>query len=289
MSSSSCHHRCRRTGPRVRSIPVPESWATSGVDLHLDLAGTRGRAGAGAGAAGGGADRPAGARHPAAVVPGAGRRPAHRPQHGRRRRTGSWSPRDGWWPGRARAPWSPSGSSRRPPRGSPRRRPRSPGTSLGPARRTSPRSRERPGWRRPGGRWPRRPRTRTATATRAGGPSCAEALADYLARARGVHADAERIVVCAGFTQALGAALRRRCGPAAPGRWRPRPACQPATRDLVAARGLRLATVPVDERGAVPGGAADALLLDPGAPVPDRQRAGGRAAYPGRWAAPERW
>ena len=34
------------------------------------------------------------------------------------------------------------------------------------------------------------------------------ALAGYLARARGVHADAERIVVCAGFTQAFGLLCR---------------------------------------------------------------------------------
>jgi GntR family transcriptional regulator/MocR family aminotransferase len=95
-----------------------------------------------------------------------------------------------------------------------------------------------------------------------GRPELRRALADYLARARGVHADAERIVVCAGFTQALGLLCETlRVGGArtlATEAW-----CQPATRDLVAARGLRLGTVPVDDRGAVPGGRADALLLTP--------------------------
>jgi GntR family transcriptional regulator/MocR family aminotransferase len=95
-----------------------------------------------------------------------------------------------------------------------------------------------------------------------GRPELRRALADYLARARGVHADADRIVVCAGFTQGLGllceAVLAGGAGTLATEAW-----CQPATRELVAARGLRLATVPVDERGAVPGGDADVLLLTP--------------------------
>src|SRR6185437_13296714 len=95
-----------------------------------------------------------------------------------------------------------------------------------------------------------------------GRPELRRALADYLARARGVHADADRIVVCAGFTQGLGllceAVLAGGAGTLATEAW-----CQPATRELVAARGMRLATVPVDERGAVPGGDADVLLLTP--------------------------
>jgi GntR family transcriptional regulator / MocR family aminotransferase len=98
-----------------------------------------------------------------------------------------------------------------------------------------------------------------------GRPELRRALADYLARARGVHADAERIVVCAGFTQALGLLCEAvRAGGArtlATEAW-----CQPATREVVASRGLRLATVPVDERGAVPTGStggADVLLLTP--------------------------
>src|SRR4051794_24989303 len=34
---------CAPGGPRVRSSSMSDSWATSGVDLHLDLAGARGR------------------------------------------------------------------------------------------------------------------------------------------------------------------------------------------------------------------------------------------------------
>ena len=41
-----------------------------------------------------------------------------------------------------------------------------------------------------------------------GRPELREALADYLARARGVHASADRIVICAGFSQALGLICR---------------------------------------------------------------------------------
>ncbi len=99
-----------------------------------------------------------------------------------------------------------------------------------------------------------------------GRPELRAALAGYLARARGVQADPDRIVICAGFTQGLALlsqVLRARgvtalaieaCG-------------QPSYRDQVRASGLALALLPVDEAGAataqLPGTAAGAVLLTP--------------------------
>jgi GntR family transcriptional regulator / MocR family aminotransferase len=77
-----------------------------------------------------------------------------------------------------------------------------------------------------------------------------QALAGYLARARGVQVTPDRIIVCSGFTQGLGLlcqTLRRRgattlaveaCGLA-------------AHRDVAAASGLAITTLPVDGHGAV--------------------------------------
>jgi GntR family transcriptional regulator/MocR family aminotransferase len=100
-------------------------------------------------------------------------------------------------------------------------------------------------------------------------PQLRLALADYLARARGVTASPGRIVVCAGFAQGLallGQVLRARgattiateaCG-------------HPGHRLIAQAHGLRLTSLPVDAGGAVPDGlstggrgAADAVLLTP--------------------------
>ncbi len=99
-----------------------------------------------------------------------------------------------------------------------------------------------------------------------GRPELRAALASYLARARGVQADPDRIVICGGFTQGLALlsqVLRARgvttlaieaCG-------------QPSYRDQVRASGLALALLPVDEAGAatgrLPGTAAGAVLLTP--------------------------
>ena len=99
-----------------------------------------------------------------------------------------------------------------------------------------------------------------------GRPELRAALAGYLARARGVQADPDLIVICAGFTQGLtllGQVLRARgmttlaieaCG-------------QPSYRDQVRASGLALALLSVDEAGAatgqLPGTAAGAVLLTP--------------------------
>jgi GntR family transcriptional regulator/MocR family aminotransferase len=93
-----------------------------------------------------------------------------------------------------------------------------------------------------------------------------EALAGYLARARGVAADPERIVVCGGFTHGLAVlsqALRARGADAV--------AVEsyglPGHRAVIERAGLRLAPLPVDGDGAVPDdamlGGAGAVLLTP--------------------------
>jgi GntR family transcriptional regulator/MocR family aminotransferase len=91
-----------------------------------------------------------------------------------------------------------------------------------------------------------------------------EALAGYLARARGVDVEPDRIVVCAGFTHGLGLlaqALRGRGASAI--------AVEshglPEHRAVIAGGGLNLGLLPVDSDGAVPdravlGGAGAALL-----------------------------
>jgi GntR family transcriptional regulator / MocR family aminotransferase len=107
------------------------------------------------------------------------------------------------------------------------------------------------------------PSTALAYGHTSGLPELRTALAGYLARARGVHADPSRIVVCSGFTQALGllsGVLRARgattVGVEAYG--------HPHHASVVTAAGLRARAVPVDASGAVVGAvAADALLLTP--------------------------
>ena len=74
-----------------------------------------------------------------------------------------------------------------------------------------------------------------------------EALAEYLARARGVRTDADRIVVCSGFAHALrllfgGGVLR---GPLAVEAYG-----LPFHRDLLTAAGVRTVPLPLDEHGA---------------------------------------
>ncbi|WP_030930137.1 PLP-dependent aminotransferase family protein [Streptomyces sp. NRRL S-646] len=90
------------------------------------------------------------------------------------------------------------------------------------------------------------------------------ALADYLARARGVRTDPERILVCAGISQGLrilGAVLRARGASTVAVEsyglyvhW-----------DLLAEAGLRTVPLPFDERGTNPGELTDedAVLLTP--------------------------
>ena len=95
-------------------------------------------------------------------------------------------------------------------------------------------------------------------------PQLRNALAGYLARARGVSVTGDRIVVCSGFTHALALlcqALRARGGTAiAVEQYGPQ-----AHRRIVRAHGLRCLALPVDGDGAVPRalGRAAAAVLTP--------------------------
>ncbi len=201
---------------------MARTWAVSGVDLHLDLTGTRVRAALESalreavrtGRLAAGLRLPSSralsadlgiARNTVAdaygqlvaegwltALPGSGTRVAARPSGAPL----SPAPTPGPGPGPAAAPPAP-GRAAAPPAGTLRHdlRPGSPCLSLFP----------RAGW-------PAAARRALATApaetlgyghTR-GVPALRAALAEYLARARGVHADPEHLVVCTGFTQALG-------------------------------------------------------------------------------------
>ena len=76
-----------------------------------------------------------------------------------------------------------------------------------------------------------------------------EALAEYLARARGVVADPELVVVCAGFRHGLSLLARVLREHGADGIAMEDP-CLWVHRDVAAAAGLRVRPLPVDERGA---------------------------------------
>ncbi|MCI0386413.1 PLP-dependent aminotransferase family protein [Streptomyces sp. CNQ085] len=78
-----------------------------------------------------------------------------------------------------------------------------------------------------------------------GRPELRRALAGYLSRARGVRADPERIVVCAGFVRGLallGEVLGATVAVESYGLW--------IHRDLLARAGVRTVPLPVDDRGA---------------------------------------
>jgi GntR family transcriptional regulator/MocR family aminotransferase len=112
-----------------------------------------------------------------------------------------------------------------------------------------------------------------------GQPELRAALAEYVARARGVRATPDRVVVCSGFTQGfrlLCEALRARgARTLAIERY-----IQPATAEAARACGLGLAPVDVDDDGAAVEqlASADAALLTPahqfpiGAPLAARRR-----------------
>ena len=95
-------------------------------------------------------------------------------------------------------------------------------------------------------------------------PELRQALAGYLARARGVHASADRIVVCSGFAHGLTllcSALR-----AGGARCVATEAFGHASfRETIERAGLRATTIDVDEQGAVVGdlGGEDAVVLTP--------------------------
>jgi GntR family transcriptional regulator / MocR family aminotransferase len=103
-----------------------------------------------------------------------------------------------------------------------------------------------------------------ATPDARGRPELHQALAEYLSRARGVRVRPDRIVVCSGFTQGLGLICR-----ALRGRGTATLALEayglPDLRGIAAAHRLRTRTLPVDGSGAVLDGLGDAeaVLLTP--------------------------
>ncbi|GAA2414388.1 PLP-dependent aminotransferase family protein [Streptomyces glaucosporus] len=116
-----------------------------------------------------------------------------------------------------------------------------------------------------------------------GRPELRRALAGYLARARGVRADPDRIVVCAGFVRALtllGGLLGGTVAVESHGLW--------IHRDLLARAGARTVPLPVDDKGAdvtaLPGTGAKAVLLTPAHQYPT-----GVPLHPDRRAAVADW
>jgi GntR family transcriptional regulator/MocR family aminotransferase len=95
-------------------------------------------------------------------------------------------------------------------------------------------------------------------------PQLRAALADYLARARGVTADPAHIVICAGFAHGL-AGISRALRATGSATLAVEAYGHQFHRDIAAGQGLRLRPLPVDGMGAVIGRAAgaDAMLLTP--------------------------
>jgi GntR family transcriptional regulator / MocR family aminotransferase len=95
-------------------------------------------------------------------------------------------------------------------------------------------------------------------------PQLRAALAEYLARARGVTADPAHIVICAGFAHGL-AGISRALRAAGAVTLAVEAYGHQTHRDIATGQGLRLRPLPVDPMGAVVGQAAgaDAVLLTP--------------------------
>jgi GntR family transcriptional regulator / MocR family aminotransferase len=93
-----------------------------------------------------------------------------------------------------------------------------------------------------------------------GRPELRHALADYLARARGVYTNPDQIVICAGFTQGLGLICRALRGAGAKTLAMEAYGVQDHRR-IVADSGLRIRSLPVDEDGADVGQLQDAQAV----------------------------
>lgn len=95
-----------------------------------------------------------------------------------------------------------------------------------------------------------------------GRPELRGALADYLARARGLRVDAEHIVICSGFAHAL-----QLLGSVLPDAVAVESYGLSFHRDLLARAGIRTVPLPIDEKGArvddLLGTSAGAVLLTP--------------------------
>lgn len=121
--------------------------------------------------------------------------------------------------------------------------------------------------------------------TPAGRPELRTALADYLARARGVRADPERIVLCAGFPQGLSLLSRA----LSPGRIAVESYGLDFHRAVITRAGLGTVPLPVDAHGADTGELAGlddvrAALLTPAHQFPT-----GVPLHPDRRAAAVNW
>jgi GntR family transcriptional regulator/MocR family aminotransferase len=121
-----------------------------------------------------------------------------------------------------------------------------------------------------------------------GRPELRTALAGYLARARGVRADPERIVVCAGFVQGLMLLARALAADGATAMAVESYGLRPH-RELITGAGLRTVPLPVDEHGARTGdldglGGVGAVLLTPAHQFPT-----GVPLHPDRRAAAVAW
>jgi GntR family transcriptional regulator/MocR family aminotransferase len=117
-----------------------------------------------------------------------------------------------------------------------------------------------------------------------GRPELREALAAYLVRARGVVADPERVVVCAGFRHGLSLLCRTLgLGPLAM-----EDPCLAVHRAVAAAAGARVLSLPVDEAGArtdlLPATGARAAVL-----APAHQYPLGAVLHPARRTAAVAW
>jgi GntR family transcriptional regulator/MocR family aminotransferase len=82
-------------------------------------------------------------------------------------------------------------------------------------------------------------------------------LASYLSRARGLRAEPGHIVICSGFTQALGLV----CAALGPHRIALESHGLPVVRAILADAGWAIETVPVDEHGAAVGSVGDATVM----------------------------
>ncbi|MFK0296247.1 PLP-dependent aminotransferase family protein [Streptomyces sp. NPDC090442] len=126
--------------------------------------------------------------------------------------------------------------------------------------------------------------------TPAGRPELRAVLADYLARARGVRADPERIVVCAGFMQGLGLLARALTGRGgAPGRIAIESYGLRFHREVITRAGLGTVPLPVDADGADTGRLAGLERLRAALLTPAHQFPTGVPLHPDRRAAAVNW
>ncbi|HEX5402726.1 MAG TPA: PLP-dependent aminotransferase family protein [Pseudonocardiaceae bacterium] len=95
-----------------------------------------------------------------------------------------------------------------------------------------------------------------------GQPALRDALAGYLARARGVRVTPDQIVVCSGFTQGL-SLLSQVLAARGHTTMAVEAYGHQSHRDIARRAGLEITTVPVDEAGADIGDASDCVLLTP--------------------------